>query len=67
MESPKRGCDLGPCVVKRRIAIVSLRFKSASPRVSQKGVHTHPLTAREREHWFLQHVSHFMAVNFGGR
>ena len=32
MESPKRGCDLGPCVVKtlafkNRIAMVFLRFQ----------------------------------------
>ena len=33
--------------------------------ITQKGVHTHPLTAREREHWFLQHLSHFLAANFG--
>ena len=33
--------------------------------ITQKGVHTHPLTAWEREHWFLQHLSHFIAVNFG--
>ena len=33
--------------------------------ITQKGVHTHPLTAREREHWVLQHLSHFIAVNFG--
>ena len=33
--------------------------------ITQKGVHAHPLTAREREHWFLQHLSHFIAVNFG--
>ena len=32
--------------------------------ITQKGVHTHLLTAREREHWFLQHLSHFLAVNF---
>ena len=24
--------------------------------ITQKGVHTDPLTTREREHWFLQHV-----------
>ena len=33
--------------------------------ITQKGVHAHPLTAREREHWFLQHLSHFLAANFG--
>ena len=33
--------------------------------ITQKGVHAHPLTAPEREHWFLQHLSHFIAVNFG--
>ena len=33
--------------------------------ITQKGVHAHPLTAREREHWFLQHSSHFLAANFG--
>ena len=33
--------------------------------ITQKGVHAHPLTAREREHWFLQHVSHFIPLNFG--
>ena len=27
--------------------------------ITQEGVHTHPLTARECEHWFLQHLSHF--------
>ena len=41
-------------------------FLSASAKVShQTGVHTHPLTARVREHWFLQHLSHFIAANFG--
>ena len=35
--------------------------------ITQKGVHTHPLTAWEREHWFLQHFSHFLAANFGGQ
>ena len=36
--------------------------------ITQKGVHTQPLTAREREHWFLQHLmSHFIAVDFGGQ
>ena len=35
--------------------------------ITQEGVHTHPLTAREREHWFLHHLSHFIAVNFGGQ
>ena len=39
---------------------------SASPEIfTQKGVHAHPLTAREREHWILQHVSHLLAANFG--
>ena len=33
--------------------------------ITQKGVHARSLTAREREHWFLQHLSHFIAVNFG--
>ena len=33
--------------------------------ITQKGVHARSLTAREREHWFLQHLSHFTAVNFG--
>ena len=33
--------------------------------ITQKCVHTHPLTAREHEHWFLQHLSHFIAVNSG--
>ena len=33
--------------------------------ITQKGVHARALTAREREHWFLQHLSHFIAVNFG--
>ena len=33
--------------------------------ITQKGVHAHPLTAREREHWFLQHLSDFLAANFG--
>ena len=26
--------------------------------ITQKGVHIDPLTAREREHWILQHLSH---------
>ena len=33
--------------------------------ITQKGVHAHPLTAREREHWFLQPLSHSLAANFG--
>ena len=33
--------------------------------ITQKGVHAHSLAAREREHWFLQHLIHFIAVNFG--
>ena len=32
---------------------------------TQKGVHTHPLTAWERKHWFLKHWIHFIAANFG--
>ena len=33
--------------------------------ITQKGVHARLLTAREREHWFLQHLSHLPATNFG--
>ena len=33
--------------------------------ITQKGVHAHLLTAREREHWFLQRLSHFRAANCG--
>ena len=33
--------------------------------ITQKGVHARPLTAREREHWFLKHLSHFPVTNFG--
>ena len=33
--------------------------------IIQKGVHAHPLTARERENWFLQHLSQFLAAKFG--
>ena len=33
--------------------------------ITQKGVHAHALTAPEREHWFLQHLSHFLAADFG--
>ena len=33
--------------------------------ITSKGVHAHPLTAREREHWFLQHPSHFLVAKFG--
>ena len=33
--------------------------------ITQKGVHAHPLTAWEREHWFPQHLSHFPTANFG--
>ena len=33
--------------------------------ITQKGVHTHPLTARERKHCFLQHLTHCIALNFG--
>ena len=34
--------------------------------ITQKGVHARLLTALEREHWFfLQHLSHFPATNFG--
>ena len=40
-------------------------FVSQRQSITQKGVHTRALTAREREHWFLQHLSHFIAVNFG--
>ena len=36
-----------------------------APKYHTKGVHAHPLTAREREHRFLQHLSDFLAVNFG--
>ena len=32
------------------------RHVSQRQSITQKGVHTHPLTAREREHWFLQHL-----------
>ena len=32
-------------------------FFSKPQGITQKGVHTHPLTAREREHWTLQHLS----------
>ena len=33
----------------------------------KRGFHAHPLTAREREHWCLQRLSHFLAANFGRR
>ena len=32
--------------------------------ITQKGVHTHLLTAREREHWLLRHFSHFFSREF---
>ena len=42
---------------------MSLKF-SQPQSITQKGVHARPLTAREREHWFLQHLSHFLAAIF---
>ena len=33
--------------------------------ITQKGVHARPLTAREREHWFLKRLTLFPATNFG--
>ena len=41
------------------------KYFSRPQSITQKGVHAHPLTAREREHWFLQHLSHFLTANFG--
>ena len=39
---------------------------SVSAKVShKKGVHAHLLTAREREHWFLQHLRQFWVHIFG--
>ena len=36
--------------------------------ITQRGVHTDPLTAQEREHWMLQHFSDlpFRAVDILG-
>ena len=43
-----------------------LGFFSQPQSITQKGVHARPLTAREREHWFVfQHLSHVPATNFG--
>ena len=54
-----------PILEKKRSENAGVKF-SASAKVSpQKGVHAHSPTALEREHWFLQHLSHFIAVNFG--
>ena len=36
-----------------------LHYISQPQSITQKGVHARPLTAREREHWFLQHLSIF--------
>ena len=47
-----------PC--KAYVTLISQRQS-----ITQKGVHARSLTAREREHWFLRHLSHFIAVNFG--
>ena len=39
---------------------------SASPKVShEKGVHIHPVTAWEREHWFFAALEPFRAMDFG--
>ena len=35
--------------------------------ITQKGVHTHPWTARERECWFFAALGPLLAANFGGR
>ena len=51
-----------------RIRFRGVRFQTPNSQpqsITQKGVHTHPLTAREREHWFLQHLSHVLAANSG--
>ena len=42
-----------------------VKIVSQRQSITRKGVHTHPLTAREREHWFSKHLSHFTAVNVG--
>ena len=34
--------------------------------ITQKGVHAHPLTAREREHWFFAAFERFSSYEFRG-
>ena len=64
LKNNKGGC-------KRLFAFVHacsrlLAFVFSQPQsITQKGVHAHLVTAQEREHWFLQHLSHFLAANFG--
>ena len=48
-----------------QVKFLQLRLFSQPQSSTQKGVHAHPLTAREREHWFLKHLSHSLAANFG--
>ena len=41
-------------------------FMGAFPSAALMAVHLNrPTGRREREHWFLQHLSHFPATNFG--
>ena len=49
----------------RQKTIIIIIIISQRQSITQKGVHTHPLTAREREHWFLRHLSLSIAVNSG--
>ena len=61
--SPKRKfLDGHPADIRGSIARISFSQRQS---ITQKGVHAHSLTAREREHWFLQHLSRFLAANFG--
>ena len=43
----------------------SYRLSSQPQSITQKGVHAHPSTAQEREHWVLQHLNQLPAANFG--
>ena len=50
--------------VRGKFAEICTKY-SQPQSITQKGVHARLLTAREREHWFLQHLSHLPATNFG--
>ena len=56
----------GKTSISARTSRADVHEKISQPQsITQKGVHACPLTAREREHWFSQHLSHFPATNFG--
>ena len=46
---------------------ISRRNSLSQPQsITQKGVHARPLTTREREHWFLQHLRAIFLLRMSG-